>query len=215
MSACGTDAEAQAEAQAHAYAYKPSLFRAAFEFRLTPSALEFTMGPRSGRISYGDIRRLRLSYRPTSVQSSRYLTEIWPAAGPKLSIASTSRRTMIDAERHDAAYAAFVRDLAGRVAKANPDAPIELGTLPLVYWPGLTVFVVLAIAMLVLAVRAVQVEQWGGTAVIVGFWALFLWQIGRFFWRNRPRHCLGEAVPDDILPPAAVIRSQSRARAAQ
>jgi hypothetical protein len=173
------------------------------------------MGQRSGRIPYGDIRRLRLSYRPTSVQSSRYLAEIWPAAGPKLTVASTSRRTMIDADRHDAAYAAFVRDLAGRIARANPNTPIELGTLPLVYWPGLTVFAVLAIAMLVLAVRAVQVEQWGGTAVIVGFWALFLWQIGRFFWRNRPRACRGDDVPDDILPPGAVIRSPSRVRVAR
>jgi hypothetical protein len=197
----------------HVYAFKPSLFRAAFEFRLTPVALEFTAGSRSGRVPYGDFRRMRLSYRPTSVQSGRFLTELWSVGEPKLMIASTSRRTMMDADRHDAEYGAFVRDLAGRIAAATPEAVIELGTAPLVYWPGLVVFGVLAIAMLVLAVRAIQVEQWGGTAVILGFWALFLWQIGRFFWRNRPRLCAGDAVPADILPGGGVTPSRSPAPA--
>jgi hypothetical protein len=200
-------------AEVHVYAFKPSLFRAAFEFRLTPTALEFTAGSRSGRIPYGDFRRMRLSYRPTSVQSSRFLTELWSVGEAKVTIASTSRRTMMDADRHDAEYRAFVHDLAGRIAAATPEAVIELGTAPLFYWPGLAVFGVLAVAMLVLAVRAVQVEQWGGTAVILGFWALFLWQIGRFFWRNRPRLCDGNAVPADILPSGGVTRSPSPAPA--
>jgi hypothetical protein len=147
------------------------------------------------------------------VQSSRFLTELWSVSEAKLMIASTSRRTMMDADRHDAEYAAFVRDLAGRIAAATPVAVMELGTAPLVYWPGLVVFGVLALAMLVLAVRAIQVEQWGGTAVILGFWALFLWQIGRFFWRNRPRLCGGDALPVDILPPGGVTRSPSPAPA--
>jgi len=182
------------------YAFKPSLLGSGVEFRLTPAALEFTAGSRNGRVFYRDIRRLRLSYRPTSVQSARYLTEIWPIGAGRLQIASTSRRTLMEAERHDAAYAAFVRDLAGRVAAANPAAEIAAGTLPLVYWPGVAVFAVLAVAMLMLAVRAVQTEQWAGAAIVIGFWAVFLWQIGLFFWRNRPRRCRGDDLPADILP---------------
>jgi hypothetical protein len=51
-----------------------------------------------------------------------------------------------------------------------------------------------------LAVRAVQVEQWAGAAVVGGFWLVFLWQIGNFFRRNRPRRLAGGDVPADVLP---------------
>jgi hypothetical protein len=184
----------------HVYAFKPSLFRGEHEFRLTPTELEYTAGSRSGRLFLRDIRRIRISYRPTSVQSSRFLTEIWPIGAAKLQIASTSRRSMLEGSRHDREYAAFVRDLAARVAAANPEAELEAGTLPIVYWTGLAVFVLLALAIATLAIRALQVEQWAGAAVVGGFLALFLWQIGTFFQRNRPRHFRGDSVPADILP---------------
>jgi hypothetical protein len=190
----------RAEADAHVYAFKPSLVRAPIEFRLTPAALEYTAGAQSGRIALRDVRRIRLSFRPTSVQSTRFLAEVWPAQGGKLQIASTSRRTMMDATRHDEAYAAFVRDLASRVAAANPEVELETGTLPLVYWSGLAVFVVLALAIAILAVRALQTEQWAGAAVVGGFWLVFLWQIGNFFRRNRPRRFAGGDIPADVLP---------------
>jgi hypothetical protein len=189
----------RAGSDAHVYAYKPSLFRAPLEFSLTPAALGYTTGSQTGRIALRDVRRIRFSFRPTSVQSSRFLTEIWPAQGGKLQIASTSRRTMMDATRHDEAYVAFVRDLATRVSAANPTVEFEAGTAPLVYWPGLAVFVALALAIAILAVRALQVEQWAGAAVVGGFWLLFLWQIGTFFRRNRPRR-LGRDIPADVLP---------------
>lgn len=192
--------DSRAGTDAHVYGYKPSLVRAALEFRLTPTELEYTTGSQSGRVALRDVRRIRLSYRPTSVQSNRYLTEIWSTSGGKLQIASTSRRTMMDATRHDEAYAAFVRDLAARVAAANPAVELVAGTAPLVYWPGVAVFVVLALAIAVLAVRALQVEQWAGAAVVGGFWLVFLWQIGKFFRRNRPRHLAGGDIPADVLP---------------
>lgn len=192
--------DTRSEADAHVYAYKPSLVRAPLEFRLTPASLEYSTGSQSGCVALRDVRRIRFSFRPTSVQSNRFLTEVWPAQGGKLQIASTSRRTMMDATRHDEAYKAFVGDLATRVAAANPAVELETGTLPLVYWPGLVVFVTLALAIAILAVRAFQVEQWAGAAVVTGFWLLFLWQIGTFFRRNRPRRFRGGDIPADVLP---------------
>jgi hypothetical protein len=189
-----------AGSDAHVYAFKPSLVRAPLEFRLTSTELEYSTGSRSGRIALRDVRRIRLSYRPTSVQSNRYLAEVWSPQSGKLQIASTSRRTMMDVTRHDEAYVAFVRDLATRVAAANPDVELETGTSPLIYWPGLAVFILLALAIAILAVRALQVEQWAGAAVVGGFWLLFLWQIGNFFRRNRPRRLVGGDIPADVLP---------------
>src|SRR5215470_17360393 len=88
------------------YSYKPSLMGAAFEARLEPDALAWQAGGRTGRIPYGDIRRLRLSFRPVTMQSQRFLTEIWPAYGPKIQLASCSWKSMVEQERRDAPYAA-------------------------------------------------------------------------------------------------------------
>src|SRR5262249_61337753 len=93
------------------YAYKPSLLGAPFEFRLTPTALEWARGRYAAQTPYRQIRRLRLSFRPVSMQSQRFLTEVWVTGGPKLQIFSTSWRSIVEHERHDAAYTAFIAEL--------------------------------------------------------------------------------------------------------
>jgi hypothetical protein len=51
-----------------------------------------------------------------------------------------------------------------------------------------------------LVMRALQVNAKGGAAFIGGFLALFLWQGGNFFRRNRPGRYSPEALPADLLP---------------
>ena len=46
------------------YAFKPRLMGPAHEFSLSKHSLDWTIGPRSGRISYPMIRRIRLGYKP-------------------------------------------------------------------------------------------------------------------------------------------------------
>lgn len=182
------------------YAYKPSLFGAPWEFRLAADALEWQAGSRQGRVDYRNICRLRLSYRPTSMQTHRFLAEIWPAVGGKLQVASSSWRSMVESERHDTAYSAFLRELHRRIVAVCPGAEFEAGSSPLLYWPGLALFLGLGLALAMLAFRALQVGQWAGAAMIAGFFALFLWQIGMFFRRNRPRRYTGANLPFDLLP---------------
>ena len=66
------------------YTYKPSLLGAPHEFRLAPDALVWRVGGRTGSAAYGDILRVRLSFRPMTMQPYRFQAEIWPDAGPKL-----------------------------------------------------------------------------------------------------------------------------------
>jgi hypothetical protein len=96
------------------YAYKPSLMGAPFEFRLAPDALEWRRGGSAGRAPYGRIRRIRLGFRPMTMQNYRFLTEVWITDGPKLQIASTSWKSLVEHERFDAAYRAFVTELCRR-----------------------------------------------------------------------------------------------------
>jgi hypothetical protein len=51
-----------------------------------------------------------------------------------------------------------------------------------------------------LLARAVATAQWGGVLFIVGFVALFAWQVGGFIRRNKPRNYTFEELPTELLP---------------
>lgn len=182
------------------YTYKPSLLGAPHEFRLTPEALVWRVGSRTGHARYGDIRRMRLSFRPATLQSQRFLAEVWPDSGPKLQIASTSWRSMVEVERLDAAYAAFLAELHRRSAEAGARASFESGSPPLVYWPGLALFVVVSLALAALILQGLRAGATSGAVLVAIFLGAFLWQAGTFFRRNRPGRYAPNSIPAAVMP---------------
>lgn len=58
------------------YAYRPSVMGAVREFKLSDDGIDWAAGVRSGHIPYRNIRLLRMSNRPTSIQSQRFVTEL-------------------------------------------------------------------------------------------------------------------------------------------
>ncbi len=185
-----------------AYAYRPSLFGAAWEFALTDSGIAWTAGSRSGRVPFRDIRVVRMSYKPASMQSHRFVTELWADGAPKLQIVSISWKSMVEQERLDRPYAAFIRELHRRLALSAPQARFEQGVNPLKYWPSLALFVLVALAMAALTARGLQAGTWRGAGIVGVFLALFLWQGGNFFRRNRPAAYRPDALPPEVMPKA-------------
>jgi hypothetical protein len=190
------------ETRGLAYAFKSSLMGAPSEFHLGDDALEWRRGNYQGRAPYARIRRVRLCFRPMTMQNYRFLMEIWPAEGPKLQIASTSWKGLVEHERLDAAYRTFVTELNRRIGAAGGQTQFETGSPPFLYWPGAVVFVGAALALAGLIVRALADRQWGAVGFIVAFLALFLWQAGNFFQRNKPGRFDPAAVPPRVLPRA-------------
>ena len=182
------------------YAYKSSLMGAPLEFNLAPDALEWRKGGYAGRTPYGSIRRVRLSFRPITMQNHRFLAEVWPEGGPKLQIASSSWKSLVEHQRLDAEYRAFVSELSRRVGAAGGNTAFDTGSPVYLYWPGVIVFIGAALALAALAVRALSEQAWGGAAFVAGFFALFLYQAGNFFRRNRPGTFRPDAVPSLLLP---------------
>ena len=182
------------------YAFKPSLMGAPFEFRLTHDAFEWSRGSATGRTPYGRIRRIRLGFRPMTMQNYRFLTEVWTADGPKLQIVSTSWKSLVEHERFDEGYRAFVTELCRRTGAAGRQTLFQAGSPPIIYWLGTVVFVGASLALAGLVVRALQVEAWSGAAFIAAFLAFFLWQAGNFFRRNQPGMFRPDAVPEAVLP---------------
>jgi len=182
------------------YAYKSSLMGAPFEFRLGPDAMAWRKGPFSGTTPYRDIRRVRLSFRPMSMYNYRFAAEFWQPKGPKLQAASTSWKSLVEHERLDAPYRAFVTELCRRVGAAGGETEFVTGSPALLYWPGVLVLAGAGFGIVGLVVRAVTTAAWGGAALLCAFLAFFAWQGGTFFWRNQPGTFDPNAVPDKVLP---------------
>jgi hypothetical protein len=187
-------------AEGTAYSFRPSMLGAPREFRLASNGLYWVVARRSGHIRFNDIRRLRLTYRPTSMQSHRFMTELWAQGAPKLEILSSSWKSMIEQQRLDRPYTAFITELHRRIALAAPPARFERGSNPLLYWSGLIVFTGLTLALALLAVRALQSDTKAGAAFVGVFLLLLLWQGGNFFRRNKPGVYRAEAPPVELMP---------------
>lgn len=183
-----------------AYAFKSSLLGAPWEFRLGPDRLLWGVGRRQGAVAYTDIRRLRLSFRPATMQSYRFTAEIWSANAPKLTIASTSWRGLVEQERLDRPYRDFILALHARIRAAGGDPVLEAGANPLLYWPGLVVFAGILVAVLALAWRAVQESFLTALLFLAAALGLLFWQVGGIFRRNWPRRYTLADIPEPVLP---------------
>jgi hypothetical protein len=184
------------------YAYRPSVLGAAMEFQLAADALEWRTGNKSGRVMLRDVRLVRMSYKPATMQSHRFVTEIWADRTPHLDVVSTSWKSMVEQERLDAQYTSFVFELHRRIARAGARVRFVKGKPAFLFWPGLVLFVAMSLALAALIPRALQGHTLGGAAVIAVFLALFLWQGGNFFRRNKPGIYRADALPPELMPKA-------------
>jgi hypothetical protein len=182
------------------YAFKPSLMGSMCEFTLRSDGLEWQVGRRGGRVRYDAVRAVRLSYRPVTMQSHRFITEIWAPGHPKIQIVSASWRSIFEQERLDKAYAAFVAELHRRLASGGGDVRFTTGLPILTYWVGIAVFSAVLFATAALVLRAGQSLEWGATAVVAIFFLVFAYQLGTYFYRNRPGRYRPDAIPVGVLP---------------
>jgi hypothetical protein len=188
------------EAAAVRYAYKASLIGSAHQFELRDAGLAWHIAGRSGVWPYAGIAAVRLSYRPVSMQSRRFRADIRNADGARLRILSTSWQTAALMAPQDQDYRAFITALHRRMAEAGSTAALSGGLGPLAYNAAIILLALVAIAMGGLLVRAVATGEFGGALFLIGFAALFGWQIGGFIRRNRPQSYTFDHLPQALLP---------------
>ncbi|MGO8910859.1 MAG: hypothetical protein ACLQDM_16290 [Bradyrhizobium sp.] len=187
-------------APAARYAYKASLIGAAHQFELTDQGLSWRIAGRSGVWPYADIAAVRLSYRPVSMQSRRFRADIENADGARIAILSTSWQTAALMAPQDHDYRAFMTQLHARMASAGSRALLIGGLGPKVYAAAIVCVMLVAIAMSGLFVRSLATGEWAGALFLVGFAALFAWQVGGFVARNRPLAYGFDDLPKALLP---------------
>jgi len=182
------------------YAYKASLIGAAHQFELTENGLSWQAGSRSGVWPYLDIAAIRLSYRPVSMQSRRFRADIESVSGQRIVILSTSWQTVALMAPQDRDYRAFIEALHARMREAGSRATLIGGVGPKTYAAGIVLLGLVAIAIAGLLLRAIATGEWAGGLFLIGFAALFTWQIGGFVRRNRPRAYTFDHLPEALLP---------------
>jgi hypothetical protein len=182
------------------YAYRASLVGAAHQFELTEQGLAWRIAGRSAIWPYADIRAIRLSYRPVSMQARRFRADIENADGGRIAILSTTWQTAALMAPQGPDYRAFIAQLHARMAGAGSDARLAGGLRPRIYAAAVSLLILLAIAMAGLLIRAVATGEFAGALFLIGFAALFVWQIGGFMRRNRPRAYAFGQLPEALLP---------------
>jgi hypothetical protein len=182
------------------YRYRASLIGAAHRFELTDDGLSWRVGGRSGVWPYRAITSIRLSYRPVSMQSRRFRADIENLSRERIAVLSTSWQTAALMAPQDRDYRAFIHALHRRRAQAGGKVVLTGGLNPHVHVAAIGVLALLATAMVGLLLRALATGEFAGALFLVGFAALFAWQIGGFIRRNRPRSYRFDDLPNDLLP---------------
>lgn len=182
------------------YAFKPSVVGGWCTFTLKPDGLHWQIGARGGRARYERIRAVRLSFRPVTMQSRRFVTEIWSTDNPKIQIVSVSWRSVVEQVRQDGPYSAFITELHRRLAACQSPAQFTTGLPAISYWIGVITFVAVLVAMAVVMFRTARLEQWSASAIVAAIFVVFALQIGNYFRRNKPQRYRPDAIPREVLP---------------
>ena len=149
---------------------------------------------------YAEIAAVRLSFRPVSMQARRFRADIADVSGRRIAIISTSWQTAALMRPQDETYRAFIIALHARMAASGSQAKLTGGLGRKTYVTALVLVALLGVAMAGLFVRAIAIGQWTAAAFLIGFTALFAWQVGGFIRRNRPRSYSFDDVPRALLP---------------
>lgn len=182
------------------YAYKASLIGSAHRFELTEDGLSWHIAGRSGLWRYDEISAIRLSFRPVSMQQHRFRADVSRASGGRIAILSTSWQTAALMAPQDNGFRDFIVELHARMAKAGSRATLTAGLGRNTYAAVLAFLALLAVAMAGLLIRALMIGEFAGVLFILGFAALFVWQVGGFVRRNQPRRYTFDQLPRSLLP---------------
>lgn len=186
--------------QVLSYIYKPSLAGSTHTFMLTEQGLSFQSGFRTGTWGYDEIWRIRLSYRPVSMLSHRFRTDIYNRQGKKLTLISASWSGIVTLAPQNDSYRAFVEDLHRRLAQQNPKVACFAGLGVIAFAIGIVLFGAVMLALAGLLIRALTTSNFVAALFMLGFAAWFGWHTGGWLMRNKPGRYAPAEVPRKLLP---------------
>jgi hypothetical protein len=120
--------------------------------------------------------------------------------GRRIVILSTSWQTVALMAPQDQGYRQFIVALHARMAQVGSRARLNGGLGRGFYVASVALVTLVGLAMTGLLVRSLATGQFAGALFVVGFAALFAWQVGGFIRRNRPLAYDFDHLPQPLLP---------------
>jgi hypothetical protein len=158
------------------------------------------MGQRT-EIPLAAVTEMRVTYEPRSFAQSQLRTRLRLENGPTITLSSVSFRSVVFADRQDAEYGAFLRNLAPAIAKANPAARFAAGR-PYPLWLAMSGSAVLLMGAIVLfIVYALSAGETTAAALGAFVAGLGIWQLEPLIRLNRPMPFTPDDPPASLVPP--------------
>lgn len=196
------------------YAHRAKPYSSEIVLRLGKRELQVEKGKSKQTYPLDKLERIRLSYAPRNVSRLTFVCDIRARDGHSVTINNLDWKSLIQVEKVDPAYRAFVAALVKRTAVLNPKIQLEAGCGIVRYRLTQTVGFGVIGALIVSAfyyggllgdfkaAEGAANEQAGkllaggsiALAIYLGLW------LKTFLTRNRPRDFTAQAIPDSVLP---------------
>ena len=184
----------------HRYSHAPRPTAAPISFKLETQTLTVDSGRKVDVVQLGAVEQIRLTYEPRSFTQRAYQTQVRMRDGKTFKFSSLHWRSLVEAERLDREYSAFVRALLRAVAGASPGVRFVAGR-PAWAW-GVTAALaggsLLGIAYFVWRALAAGAHSAALIGALLGLTGI--WQLEPMVRLNKPRAFPADSPPDDLLP---------------
>ncbi|OYU46920.1 MAG: hypothetical protein CFE31_19210 [Rhizobiales bacterium PAR1] len=196
------------------YTHRAKPYSSEIVLRLGRQLLEVEKGKSKQSYPLDKLERIRLSYAPRNVSRLTFVCEIRARDGHSVTINNLDWKSLIQVEKVDPAYRAFVQTLVTRTAALNPNIQLAAGCGMIRYRLTQAVGFGVTAALIVAAFyyggligdfKAAEGEanQHAGRLLAGGSVALAiylgLW-LKTFLTRNRLRSFAAQAIPESVLP---------------
>lgn len=182
------------------YQHRAKPYAPEARFTLEDDHVAISQGNRSGNFPYADIVLIRLLYKPRNTTNEGYQAKLYRRDRKTASLTNTSWKSLVELERQDLEYNAFVAALIKRIAAANPSVVLEAGMPRWLYAMTAAAGLVAISALLLVLWHALRNGSWPVAMLVLGLCAYFLWWTYRYLSRNRPRPFRTDEIPPDVLP---------------
>jgi hypothetical protein len=190
------------------YSHRPKPYSNELELELTERAVIAERGRSKQTYPLDKMERIQLDFDPRNTAKLVFRCQIRVRDGNSVTFDSLSWKSLIQTERQDESYTAFVKALVTRAAKASPGMALVAGISPLRYRLMQAVGGILIAAMIAAALYfTLFPHPLAGSvnylyAVLSMVFAFFAGSWLRdFLMRNHPRHFTADAIPVSVLPP--------------
>jgi hypothetical protein len=189
--------------QALAYKQRPRPFSGEVLYALTDDTLIVDNGRRQETIPLSEIVSLRLTFGYRNISTAVYAARLRRTNGRTVTLSNLNWRGYVDYDSQDKGYSIFVRELALKIAMANPNALFEGGRPMLAYLLTAIVGISALGGFATATVWGLMRGNWLLATMGVVFMFPFGKQVHGMITRNKPLLFKANEPPSALLPEQA------------